>query len=228
MLERAGGYDASFVRAQDWELNHRIRGAGGTVWFTPDLRVTYRPRPTVRALARQYRDYGRWRRVVMRRHPDSVRVTYLVPPAATAAVLAGGALALDRPPPRPGAAGRLRRGRRRRVASSPGAGLPARGAAAAAARLRDDAPLRGAGASSPARATWGATGADRYGAVRPRARPARRQEASASALSRGSVCSMLRVFMAGTPASSSARGDSARDQSNVSVTRVPPRTGSRS
>lgn len=94
VLERAGGYDATFVRAQDWELNHRIRGAGGTVWFTPDLRVTYRPRPTVRALARQYRDYGRWRRVVMRRHPDSVRVTYLAPPAATLAVLAGGALGL--------------------------------------------------------------------------------------------------------------------------------------
>ena len=95
VLERAGGYDTTFVRAQDWELNHRIRGAGGTVWFTPDLRVTYRPRPTVRALSRQYRDYGRWRRVVMRRHADSVRVTYLVPPAATLAVLAGGALALS-------------------------------------------------------------------------------------------------------------------------------------
>ena len=94
VLERAGGYDTTFVRAQDWELNHRIRGAGGTVWFTPDLRVTYRPRPTVRALSRQYRDYGRWRRVVMRRHSDSVRLTYLMPPAATVAVLAGAALAL--------------------------------------------------------------------------------------------------------------------------------------
>ena len=93
-LERAGGYDEQFVRAQDWELNHRIRGAGGVVWFTPDLRVTYRPRPTLRALARQYRDYGRWRRVVMRRHPDSVRLHYLVPPAATVAVLAGAGAAL--------------------------------------------------------------------------------------------------------------------------------------
>lgn len=94
VIERAGGYDETFLRAQDWELNHRIRGAGGTVWFTPDLRVTYRPRPTVRALARQYRDYGRWRRVVMRRHRDSIRLTYLVPPAASLAVLAGGALAV--------------------------------------------------------------------------------------------------------------------------------------
>ena len=26
-------------------MNHRIRASGGTVWFTPDLQVIYRPRP---------------------------------------------------------------------------------------------------------------------------------------------------------------------------------------
>ncbi len=59
------------------------------VWFTPDLKVTYRPRSTLRALARQYREYGRWRRVVMRRHSDSVRLHYLVPPAAVLGMVAG-------------------------------------------------------------------------------------------------------------------------------------------
>ena len=34
-LTRLGGYDDRFVRAQDWELNHRIRAAGGLVWFSP-------------------------------------------------------------------------------------------------------------------------------------------------------------------------------------------------
>jgi succinoglycan biosynthesis protein ExoA len=82
VMARTGGYDETFLRAQDWELNHRIRTAGGLVWFTPELRVTYRPRASLRALARQYREYGRWRRVVMRRHADSVRLHYLVPPAA--------------------------------------------------------------------------------------------------------------------------------------------------
>ena len=92
-LEAVGCYDERFVRAQDWELNHRLRGAGGLVWFSPDLRVTYRPRSSLRALATQYRDYGRWRRVVMRRHPDSVRPTYLVPPAAVLGIAAGVGLA---------------------------------------------------------------------------------------------------------------------------------------
>jgi len=88
-LTRLGGYDEAFVRAQDWQLNYRIRQAGGLIWFDPLLRVSYRPRPDLRTLARQYRDYGRWRRVVMRVHPGSSGVRYLAPPAALVAVLLG-------------------------------------------------------------------------------------------------------------------------------------------
>jgi glycosyltransferase involved in cell wall biosynthesis len=88
-LERVGGYDESFLRAQDWEMNLRIRRSGGLVWFQPKLRVSYRPRSTVRALGRQYFHYGRWRRVVMRRHEGTVNLRYLAPPLAFSAVLAG-------------------------------------------------------------------------------------------------------------------------------------------
>ncbi|GAA5160955.1 glycosyltransferase family 2 protein [Ornithinimicrobium tianjinense] len=90
-LRRVGGYDPHFARAQDWELNHRIREAGGVVWFDPGLTVTYRPRATWRALARQFYRTGQWRRQVMRLHPETVSVRYLAPPVATALV-AGGAL----------------------------------------------------------------------------------------------------------------------------------------
>ncbi|TAK68428.1 MAG: glycosyltransferase family 2 protein [Actinomycetota bacterium] len=88
-IEQAGGYDESMLRAQDWELNHRIRAAGGTVWFTPRMRVTYRPRGTVRSLARQYFHYGRWRREVARRHPDTLSPRYLAAPVAVVGVGAG-------------------------------------------------------------------------------------------------------------------------------------------
>ena len=88
-LDRMGGYDPRFVRAQDWELNHRIREAGGLVWFSPRLRVAYRPRPTLRSLARQYRDYGRWRRVVARTHSGTINARYLAPPAALLGVVGG-------------------------------------------------------------------------------------------------------------------------------------------
>lgn len=93
-LQRIGGYDPRFTRAQDWEMNYRIRQAGGLVWFTPRLRVEYRPRGSVRALARQYLEYGRWRRAVGRLHEGSLTLRYLAPPAAVAAVATGAAVGL--------------------------------------------------------------------------------------------------------------------------------------
>nr|WP_281366131.1 glycosyltransferase family 2 protein [Janibacter cremeus] len=93
-LERVGGYDPHFARAQDWEMNHRIRAGGGRVWFTPDLVVTYRPRSTVRRLADQYFNYGRWRRVVARQHPGTANARYLAPPAMVVGTLAAGVLGI--------------------------------------------------------------------------------------------------------------------------------------
>jgi succinoglycan biosynthesis protein ExoA len=91
-IEQVGGYDEAFAVAEDWEMNHRIRRAGGLIWFLPDLRVTYRPRDSIRALAVQYFRYGRWRRVVARRHAGTINLRYLAPPLAVTAV-AGGTLA---------------------------------------------------------------------------------------------------------------------------------------
>ena len=88
-IERAGGYDENMIVAEDWELNYRIRASGGLIWFTPELRVTYRPRANLRELARQHFCYGRWRRVVARRYPETVNPRYLAAPVATAVNVAG-------------------------------------------------------------------------------------------------------------------------------------------
>ena len=79
-LLAVGGFDERFTRAQDWELNYRLREKGGVVYFDPRLTVTYRPRSTVQALAKQYFEYGRWRRVVSRRHQGTINYRYLAPP----------------------------------------------------------------------------------------------------------------------------------------------------
>jgi len=79
-LLAVGGFDERFTRAQDWELNFRLRQAGGIVYFDPRLVVTYRPRSTIKALAKQYFEYGRWRRVVSRRHQGTINYRYLAPP----------------------------------------------------------------------------------------------------------------------------------------------------
>jgi succinoglycan biosynthesis protein ExoA len=87
-LDAVGGFDESLERNQDYELNWRLRAAGRQVWFDPALRVGYRPRDSLRRLARQYADYGRWKCEVVRRHPDSMRGRQLLPPAVTATLLA--------------------------------------------------------------------------------------------------------------------------------------------
>ena len=104
-LDTAGGWDETLERNEDYELNWRLRARGGTVWFDPALAVDYRPCESVAALGRQYYDYGRWKRVVLARHPRSVRLRQLAPPlllaalavsaalAATGAAIAGGGLA---------------------------------------------------------------------------------------------------------------------------------------
>ncbi len=88
-IDRVGGYDEAFLRAQDWEMNHRIRESGGTVWFEPRMRVSYRPRADLRALATQYFHYGRWRRVVAREHAGTINPRYLAPPLVVIAVAGG-------------------------------------------------------------------------------------------------------------------------------------------
>ena len=93
-LLAVGGFDERFTRAQDWELNFRLRQSGGVVYFDPRLTVTYRPRSTIKALAKQYFEYGRWRRVVSRRHQGSINYRYLAPPFTVVAtflsIIAGG------------------------------------------------------------------------------------------------------------------------------------------
>ena len=114
-LEQQGGYNEEFIRAQDWELNFRIREAGGLIWFSPELKVQYRPRPSVRALAKQYKDYGRWRHVVARYHQGSINLRYLAPPTAVCAIAAGVVVGVALTPLGLRRPGRLPGGDRRRI-----------------------------------------------------------------------------------------------------------------
>jgi succinoglycan biosynthesis protein ExoA len=93
-LDAVGGYDEGFTRAQDWEMNYRLRRDGGLIWFTPKLKVSYRPRGSLSQLARQYFNYGKWRGEVMRQHPDTVNLRYLAPPTALVGVTLGVLLGL--------------------------------------------------------------------------------------------------------------------------------------
>ena len=88
-LERVGGYDESIIRGEDWELAQRIKATGGLVWFSPELSVTYWPRSSWRALAKQFYSTGVWRGDLTKR--DSARTSwrYFIPPALVISLIFG-------------------------------------------------------------------------------------------------------------------------------------------
>ena len=88
-IEAVGLFDDELIRNQDYELNIRLRAAGGVVWFDPTLSVGYRPRSSWSRLARQYYEYGWWKAVVLRRHPHSLKLRQMIPPIGILGVVAG-------------------------------------------------------------------------------------------------------------------------------------------
>ncbi len=91
-LKRAGGWDETFAANEDYELNTRLRQAGGRLLVASDVRVTYIARDSLPALARQYARYGSWRFDTWRRHPQAMRPRHLAPTAWTAGLALGAAL----------------------------------------------------------------------------------------------------------------------------------------
>ena len=86
-LASVGGFDETLGRNQDYELNWRLREQGHTVWLDPSLVVDYVPRSDYWGLARQYFSYGAWKRTVLMRHPRSLRIRQLAPPALVAGLV---------------------------------------------------------------------------------------------------------------------------------------------
>jgi succinoglycan biosynthesis protein ExoA len=86
-LRAAGGWRPDLVRNQDFELNHRLRGAGGKIVFDPSISFVYRPRESLGALSRQYREFGQWKAVMLAGSPESVRARQLAPLVLVATAL---------------------------------------------------------------------------------------------------------------------------------------------
>lgn len=86
-LVEVGLFDEGIKRGQDWELNRRLRATGGTVWFTPELVVIYRPRSNLRTLMRQFVATGIWRGELARRFGLANSIRYFVPPTAVLGIL---------------------------------------------------------------------------------------------------------------------------------------------
>jgi glycosyltransferase involved in cell wall biosynthesis len=87
-LHDAGPFDESMLRNEDYEMNWRLRQRGGRLLVDPTVSSIYRPRPTLRALGRQFFWYGRFKARLLRDHPGSTQPRHLVPPAAVLGAIA--------------------------------------------------------------------------------------------------------------------------------------------
>jgi succinoglycan biosynthesis protein ExoA len=67
-FERVGLFDESLQVDEDEEFNLRVRRAGGKVILDPSIHVRYVPRGSLRAVFRQYYEYGRWKMPVLLKH----------------------------------------------------------------------------------------------------------------------------------------------------------------
>jgi glycosyltransferase involved in cell wall biosynthesis len=74
-----GGFDESLIRNQDYDFNYRVRQTSRQIVLDPAIVSTYWARPSLRALARQYFQYGYWKVVMLRKFPRSIRMRQALP-----------------------------------------------------------------------------------------------------------------------------------------------------
>lgn len=79
-LDALGGFNEEWVVNEDYELNYRLRQAGGKILLSPKICCHYYVRGSLKALVCQYFHYGLWKVKTLVAHPDSLRWRQIVPP----------------------------------------------------------------------------------------------------------------------------------------------------
>lgn len=92
-LLAVGLFDVAMAYGEDEELNWRLTQSGSRVYLSGTLAQHYRPRASLRALARQYWNYGQGRLRVVLKHPAFLRPRHLAPSLLVLTVLLLGCLA---------------------------------------------------------------------------------------------------------------------------------------
>lgn len=78
-LENIGGFDETFVRNQDDELNFRLIKAGGKIYQSSKIRLKYYVRDSLWQLFKQYYQYGYWRIKFIQKHKQPASLRQIIP-----------------------------------------------------------------------------------------------------------------------------------------------------
>ncbi len=87
LFDEIGLFNESLLTNEDYELNVRIRKAGGKIWFDPSIRSVYFAREAFKELSRQYFRYGYWKSKMLRMFPDTLRWRQALPPLFVAGLI---------------------------------------------------------------------------------------------------------------------------------------------
>jgi succinoglycan biosynthesis protein ExoA len=98
VFERIGLFDEELVRNQDDEFNLRLQRAGGKIWQSPRIKSWYKPRASLRALFKQYKQYGYWKVRVIQKHKLPASVRHLIPGCFVLSLLLSSLASLLWPP----------------------------------------------------------------------------------------------------------------------------------
>ena len=85
-----GLYDETMPRNEDDEFNYRIRKNGGKIYMSPDIHVTYFPRDSFLALAKQYYGYGEGKPKVLRKYGQPSNLKQTIPALFVIFLIVGG------------------------------------------------------------------------------------------------------------------------------------------
>jgi glycosyltransferase involved in cell wall biosynthesis len=78
-FEQYGFYDERLTRNQDYELNHRIRKNGGTVYLNSDIVLTYYCRDTLSGIVNQSYENGKWNLITSKLCTGSMSLRHFIP-----------------------------------------------------------------------------------------------------------------------------------------------------
>jgi succinoglycan biosynthesis protein ExoA len=92
VFDRIGLYDERLVRNQDYELNSRLRKAGGTIWYDPTICALYHNQATLKGLLRQALVTAQWNPWMWYVAPYSLAWRHVLPAVFVGVIL--GALVL--------------------------------------------------------------------------------------------------------------------------------------
>ena len=97
VFDRVGLFDEELIGNEDDEFNYRLRRYGGKLFLTPAIKSFYYSRASLRALWKQYFNYGFGKVRVVRKHPGLVRLRHLMPALFVAGLMIAALLGLFSP-----------------------------------------------------------------------------------------------------------------------------------